>query len=109
MSAMKRTENAHRVIKARRIVQAAYRRYQRDLRPKVLRYYLIGGDIAVAIVQGANAPEVSVRVARLLPNGTARRLLSENRDALCGYPDLYHYVEALHAKHGGAVEERRSS
>ena len=92
------TEKANRVQRARRIIAAAYgSTHARD----ALRFELLGDGVAVAVVKSPRSMAgVHVKVARVLPNDRATRMLKECRKGFVSVRDQIEYFESLHQRYG---------
>jgi hypothetical protein len=69
-----------------------------------LRFELLGDGVAVAVVKPAHnrgaAAGVHVKVARVLPDGRATRMLKECRKGFASVRDQIEYFESLHQRYG---------
>jgi len=96
-----KTAQAHRVRRAERIIRAAYRYSERTATARIVRFELLGTDVAVAVLRGRPTREnTGVRVARLLPNGRAVQMRKESRNEFATIKDFLSYFDALYAKYG---------
>jgi hypothetical protein len=92
------TDQAQRVQKAQRIIAGAYGK-----RPstRAIRFELLGGGVALAVVPDGTAGHVIVKVARALPNGRAQRMLKESRRGFATVREQIEYFESLYERYGG--------
>ena len=92
------TEKAHRVQRARRIIAAAY---GSNRAREALRFELLGDGVAVAVVKPARSTVgVHIKVARVLPDGRATRMLKECRKGFASVREQIEYFESLHERYG---------
>lgn len=96
-----RTAQAQRVRKAERIIRQAYRMTRETSTRRVVRFELLGSDVAVAVVRDEHAETCAgVRVAQLLPSGRAKQMRKESRKQFATIGDLLSHFDALYAKYG---------
>lgn len=96
-----RTAQAHRARRAERIIRAAYRYSDHTAANRIVRFELLGSDVAVAVLRSRPAGEnAGVRVARLLPCGRAIQMRNESRKEFATIKELISYFDALYAKYG---------
>ncbi len=97
------TDQAHRILKARRLIRVAYGIDPRADAARIVRYDLIGD--AVAVVRLCERPpdrvSMTIRVAQQLPCGRIKQLRKANRTGLLIYPDAFDYLQSLHDDYGG--------
>lgn len=97
------TDQAHRILKARRLIRAAYGIDPKADAARIVRYDLIGDAVAVVRLRGlvVDPPSMTIRVAQQLPSGRVKQLRKANRTSMAVYPDAFDYLEALHDAYGG--------
>ena len=97
------TDQAHRILKARRLIRAAYGIDPKVDAARIVRYDLIGDTVAVVRLRDhvKDSPSMTIRVAQQLPSGRVKQLRKANRTGLTIYPDAFIYLETLHAVYGG--------
>jgi hypothetical protein len=92
------TYMAHRALKARRIIRDAYGRTRER---QALRFELLGESVAIAIVpEPSAAGAINIKVARLLPDGRASRMLKESRRGFSSVRDQIKYFETMYQRYG---------
>jgi hypothetical protein len=96
------TEQAHRIVKARRLIRAAYGIDPAVDAARVIRYDLIGDSVAVVRLKHRTCADglMTVRVAQELPSGRVKQLRKANRTGLHGYPDIIQHLQALDDAYG---------
>ena len=95
------TEQAQRILKARRIIHRAYGIDPRGGRADVLRYELIGADVAVVLLRDARDPArpVWIRAARQSPTGEVRQLRRASA-RVSDYRGIVQHLESLYTRYG---------
>ena len=99
------TEQAHRIVKARRLIRAAYGIDPTLDAARVIRYDLIGYSVAVVRLKDSTCADgadglMTLRVAQELPSGRVKQLRKANRTSLHGYPDIIMHLQALDDAYG---------
>lgn len=96
------TEQAHRIVKARRLIRAAYGIDPALDAARVIRYDLIGDSVAVVRLKDRACADglMTLRVAQELPSGRVKQLRKANRTGLHGYPDIIQHLQALDDAYG---------
>jgi hypothetical protein len=104
------TEQAHRIVKARRLIRAAYGIDPAVDAARVIRYDLIGDSVAVVRLKDRTCADglMTLRVAQELPSGRVKQLRKANRTGLHGYPDIIQHLQALHDAYGAASGAART-
>jgi hypothetical protein len=92
------THQAHRILKARRIIRDAYGQARAR---QALRFELLGESVAIAVVPEDNVQgSIRVKVARVLPDGRVSRMLKESRIGFTSIRDQICYFETLYKRYG---------
>jgi hypothetical protein len=99
------TEQAHRIVKARRLIRAAYGIDPALDAARVIRYDLIGDSVAVVRLKDRTRTDglMTLRVAQELPSGRVKQLRKANRTGLHGYPDIIEHLQALDDAYGSCT------
>jgi len=95
------TTQAHRVMKARRLIAEAYGLDAQVVCDRLLRVELLGESVAVARVRGEDGVIPGVWVAQRQSPNRVVRLLRENREQFASVRAMLTYLEELYARHGG--------
>jgi hypothetical protein len=95
------TIKAHRVQKAERIVRQAYGIDRRSIKLRVIRYELLGSDVALAVVCDLAKGRTIVKVARRLADGRAMQMRKACRNnGFASIKDQLNYFETMYAQYG---------
>lgn len=102
-----KTLQARRVLKARRIIQRAYRLKPDQTDPKPVRFELIGENVAL-VVLATKCPQsqntaTNILVAKTTQSGRTRKLPDDSRQELTNFRDVVAHLESLHKKYDAPV------
>ena len=92
---------AHRSRVAERIIREAFGVSRPDRNRRPVRYELLGGTVAVAVLRDERAGgQLCIRVARRLADGRAVQMRKASRIGFASIQELLAYFDDIYAQYG---------
>jgi hypothetical protein len=93
-------QKAYRHRKAARIIRVAYGIDRSTAPRRVVRYELLGDDVALAIVEDRRTGSTLYKLARGMPDGRAKQLRKMSRAGFTTLKEHFAYYDMLYAAFG---------